>query len=438
MLTREFPWIRRAVTAVALILVATSAVGCSSIPRDPDSGMFDMTEMLSVSHIRGPLQRRLDGTDSALDSGTLYSPEARKALTDAKNHLDAKQYNLAERDYKRLAKKYKETALGEEAQFQLAETYYARGYYGKAQDAYDQLFEDYPSTRYVETATRRLFRIARDWLEIAEPESRSEIVTVSHEAGMDASSDNSEPPKGDSRPPSVRYRVLPNFFDKSRPLFDTQGNAVKALKSIWLNDPTGPLADDAIMLTATYHQRHRNYPEADRFYQILREEYPDSPYLEKAFVLGSHVKLMSYQGPHYESRNLTGARKLKEQAIQLFPASFERQQLRTDLQKLYLLEAEAQWGKVQYYQRKRDPDAIALACLRLIRDYPDTRFAAEARQILFSIDRKYLQHLPEINEILDSIPPPTEERPEPARTQPRVKSVSDSRADESDTGRVRL
>ncbi|MCA9057066.1 MAG: hypothetical protein KDA85_01145 [Planctomycetaceae bacterium] len=419
------------VLAFALLLLP----GCSSISQDSDTGMFDMTNLLSVDHIRGPLQRRMDGTDSSLQSGTLYSAEARKAMTDATALLDDHQYAKAEKQFKALAKKYKETSIGEEAQFRLAETYYLQGHYGKAQDAYDQLFEDYPSTRYVETASRRLFTIARQWLQISEPEVRGEIVTVSHESGV--SDEGLEVARDASAPPSVRYRVLPNFFDESRPLFDTQGNAIKALKSIWLHDPTGPLADDAIMLTATYHQQHRNYAEADRFYQILREEYAESPYLEKAFLLGSHVKLMSYQGSYYEGRNLTGARQLKEQSLQLFPASQERPQLREDLQKMYLLEAQRHWDRVVYYQRKRKPRAIALACMALIRDYPDTRFAEEARRILFSIDRSELEGLPEINALLDSMPAPSPAAA-PRVSGPPAKSVSDSRADSSESGRVRL
>ncbi|MGV2334992.1 MAG UNVERIFIED_CONTAM: hypothetical protein LVR18_13085 [Planctomycetaceae bacterium] len=71
-----------------------------------------------------------------------------------------------------------------------------------------------------------------------------------------------------------------------------------------MNDPTGPLADDALMLTATYYQRHSNYVEADRYYEILRDEYPDSRHLEAAFVLGADVKQMSYQGAYYEGEDL--------------------------------------------------------------------------------------------------------------------------------------
>jgi outer membrane protein assembly factor BamD (BamD/ComL family) len=184
-----------------------------------------------------------------------------------------------------------------------------------------------------------------------------------------------------------------------------------------MNDPTGPLADDSLMLTATYYQRHDNFVEADRYYEILREEYPDSPHLEEAFLLGAHVKQMSYQGPYYEGRELTGARKLKEQTLQLFPASHQRQQLRKDLDQLYLLEAQRAWSKVEYYQKKRRPRAVAIACIQLVSEYPDTSFAKDARAILRTIDRKEMQGLPEVPEFLDSLPPAEPPRPKAAEDE---------------------
>ena len=44
-----------------------------------------------------------------------------------------------------------------------------------------ELFQDYPSTRYVEPATRRLFAIARTWLEVSEPAAKNAIRQVSGE-----------------------------------------------------------------------------------------------------------------------------------------------------------------------------------------------------------------------------------------------------------------
>jgi len=403
--------------------------GCSAFQRDEETGMFGMTKFPGISSVKGPLERALYNEESPLEMGRKFSPEERRQLELCRSAFESGNYDEAIKLSKKATKKFKESTLGEEAQFYLAESYFAQGKYAKAQDSYDQLFEDYPSTRYVEPATRRLFFIGKEWLQIAEPVAKTEIMQVSGEKVVE---DNSEPPEM-PRDPTLRVPLLPNFHDRSRPIFDTQGNALRSLKSIWMNDPTGPLADDALMLTATYYQRHQNYVEADRYFEILREEYPDSPHLESAFVLGAHVKQMSYQGPYYEGQDLEGARKLKEQSLQLFPVSSHRQQLRKDLDELYLQEAERHWAKVEYAQKKGKPKFVAIECIKLIAEYPDTGYAKEARRILMEIDRKELQGLPEVMEFIETLPA-NEPLPSLDRGGEPVKAVSDP----GTSGRVRL
>ena len=418
---------------IPVLIFLSLMAGCSAFSRDGDSGMMDISSILKPGSIRGPLERRLYGDENPLEMGRRFSAEERKQVEAARLAYDRGEYDQSIKLCKKAAKKFKESSLGEEAQFYLAESYYAKGEYGKAQDGYDQLFEDYPSTRYIEPATRRLFAIARDWLEIVDPVAKNQIRQVSGEKVIE---DNS--PVKKSLDPTVRVPILPNFHNKSRPWFDTQGNALKCLKSIWMNDPTGPLADDALMLTATYYQRKQNFVEADRYFEILRDEYPDSPHLEDAFVLGAHVKQMSYQGPYYEGRDLAGAQKLKEQSLHLFPASLERPQLREDLQKIYLQQAERAWYEVEYYQKKRRPRAVAIACIQLINEYPDTSFAKDARAVLKNIDRSELNGLPDVNEFVSSLPAAEPKPPEPSGSgNGPVKSVSDSTGDEN-RGRVVL
>ena len=418
---------------IPVLIFLSLMAGCSAFSRDGDSGMMDISSILKPGSIRGPLERRLYGEENPLEMGRRFSAEERKQVEAARLAYDRGEYDQSIKLCKKAAKKFKESSLGEEAQFYLAESYYAKGEYGKAQDGYDQLFEDYPSTRYIEPATRRLFAIARDWLEIVDPVAKNQIRQVSGEKVIE---DNS--PVKKSLDPTVRVPILPNFHNKSRPWFDTQGNALKCLKSIWMNDPTGPLADDALMLTATYYQRKQNFVEADRYFEILRDEYPDSPHLEDAFVLGAHVKQMSYQGPYYEGRDLAGAQKLKEQSLHLFPASLERPQLREDLQKIYLQQAERAWYEVEYYQKKRRPRAVAIACIQLINEYPDTSFAKDARAVLKNIDRSELNGLPDVNEFVSSLPAAEPKPPEPSGSgNGPVKSVSDSTGDEN-RGRIVL
>ncbi|MFN5434424.1 MAG: tetratricopeptide repeat protein [Planctomyces sp.] len=411
--------------AVAALLLAALLSGCATNPFRADSRKPGIWERM---------QRSIGmARETPLEMGRKFSPQEQREVQLCRQAYERRDYDKAIELCKVAAKKFKESSLGEEAQFYLAESWYAKQRYSKAQDAYDQLFEDYPSTKYVEPVTRRLYSIAQAWLQTSEPGAKEGIRTVSAEKVI------SSQPENKPSDPTLRVRILPNFHDRSRPVFDTQGRALQCLKSIWMNDPTGPLADDSLMLTAAWHQRHSNHVEADRYFGILRDEYPDSPHLEAAFVLGAHAKQMSYQGAFYEGEDLVGARRLKEQSLQLFPASHQRQQLRKDLDILYRQEAERQWAMVDYYRRKQRPRAIAIACVRLISEYPDTGFARDARILLAEIDRSELKDLPEVLQFMEALPR-NAPAPVPAQNDgDPVKSVSQPGGTDNETsGKARL
>lgn len=410
-------------------LCTLTLVGCQSTAAEKSGGYFSSMTAPAINAARnvwnggGAESRR-----NSLVQGQRFSAEGRQELQEVQSVFDDGKYAAAAKRYKKIAEKYKETSVGEKAQFQLAECWYALQRYPAAQDGYEQLFADYPSTRYVQPATKRLYAIAQDWLDLADPAHRSKIRTVSAvEVKYEPPEDAPPPPTA----PSLRYRILPNFRDRSRPVFDTQGRALTALKSIWLNDPTGPLADDALMATASYYLRHEDYIEADRYFDILREEYSDSPHLKDAFLLGSHVRLMSYQGPSYDGTSLEGADALTAQSLNMFPDSTERSQLRQDLQKIHLLKAQRIWRRIQFYEKKNRNRAIAITCVQLINEFPNTKFADMARDRLSAIDPAELAYLPGFEEIMESLSKP---RPEPSDPDRRVKTVSSSAEEASGQG----
>ena len=294
---------------------------------------------------------------------------------------NAEKYAEAEKALKKVAKDFKDYPVEEDALFLLAECRYKQKLYTKAQDAYGTLVKKYPSTRHLEESTRRLYTIATIWLDPNGKHSAEELVQVSAE-------DVTDPGHSSKDVPYV-FPLTPNLFDNSRPLFDTQGHALQALKSVWLNDPTGPLADDAIMMTAAHHLRRGNFREADRFFGMLREEYPKSDHAQNAFVLGSHVKLMNYQGENYDGKILNEADNLVRSTMNIYSDVPEREMMAEQLQKIQEQRAAREWARVEFYQRKQRPQSVAVYCEALIQDHPNTTYAEKARQLLADLDPKY-------------------------------------------------
>lgn len=384
-----------------------------------------------ISDVFGPLQRRaISQSMRRSDSG------ASDVLEEAHRLYEANDFESAERAFARIAekrdtrksrifsnedgllnrlftrsgskdKRLEYDPVREEAVFYLAESRFQQGRLPKASETYKALMKDYPSSRYLDQSSRRLFKIAQTWLGVDDFVTTSEIRNVSFsEEDRAIPLSNIEPQK---------KSMLPNFRDKSRPVFDTTGQALNSLRSIWINDPSGDLADDAIMLAATYNLRKENYRESARLMKLIREQFPKSPHLQNAFVVGSHVELMSYQGPKYDEQRLDEAYELKENALRLFPDAAEADSLRNDLKHLYNARAKREWENALFWEKKEKPEAVAVYCRELLRLYPNSEYASLARQKLAE-----LGGMKQIGPEADYAQPQPDEAYQPFQSVPEV------------------
>ena len=185
------------------------------------------------------------------------------------------------------------------------------------------------------------------------------------------------------------------------------------------------------MLTASYYLKQGNFIEADRFLGYLRDDYADSPHLENAMVMGTAVKQAAYQGPLYDNTPLVAAENLSERSLALFPNSEARSKMKDNLNRIYVLKAQAAWAEVDLWQRKGNLAAVAINCRKVIEEFPDTRYANLARAKFLGIPPPEYQHLPGMREFaqyLRDTPAPANDSPsngQPNTTdRPRTRSVS--------------
>ena len=71
--------------------------------------------------------------------------------------FDAGKYYEAEKEFKRIAKKHKNYLVEEDALYYKAECQYKLKRYANAQESYNELVKKFPSTRYIDTSSGRLF-----------------------------------------------------------------------------------------------------------------------------------------------------------------------------------------------------------------------------------------------------------------------------------------
>lgn len=197
-----------------------------------------------------------------------------------------KDYASARTQYEKAADRFPGSSIEEDALFKVAECYFFEDKYPDAFEGYEALLVNYKRSKYLDTAVSRQFAIGRYWQKRYEKD-----------------------------PESV---LTPNLIDKTRPFNDLQGSAMRAFEKVRLNHPTGSLADDSLMATATANFLRRRYDDADYYYGLVRQEYPGSEHQYQAHVLGIQAKIRRYQGPKYEGTCLKEAKKLIEQTLRQF------------------------------------------------------------------------------------------------------------------------
>ncbi len=250
----------------------------------------------------------------------------------------------------------KGSSVEEDAMFMTAESHFFSDRYPQANQAYSALIQKYSNSKYLDKAIQRQFAIGQYWLQ------------------------------HDQADPS--WPVTPNLTDKSRHRFDTRGHALLVFNQIRLTDPTGPLADDALMAIANANFLAGRYEDADYHYIQLRKDYPNSEHQYEAHLLGLQCKLKKYQGPDYDGTPLKEAEELSEQLLSQFP-----DKIRQDKERVVKARAEVaalaslrDWQLAQYYEGRKSYGAARYYLNQIVEKYPTTHIAKLSRERLASFE----------------------------------------------------
>ena len=298
---------------------------------------------LKISRSVADLKTRVGlGPDQQLAE---QSYAAGEDLFQRENYADAAKH------FKQTVARWPGSHLEQDARFFLGECKFFTDDYPAANAAYEALLKDYPNSPHLDKVVKRQFEIARYWEQ--------------HHMH------------------SPHWPVTPNLIDGTRPLFDTAGRAIKVYEGIRLNDPTGPLADDAIMATANSYFLRGRYNDADYQYGLIRSEYPRSEHQYEAHILGLQCKLRKYQGPDYDGTPLDEAKKLAKQLQVQFAGELseeERKRLAVIRGTLNRNLAERDLKVAKYYDDTKYYRSAKFYYARVARDFPNTPLADQARK----------------------------------------------------------
>ena len=229
--------------------------------------------------------------------------------------------------------------------FMIGECYFFTDQYPEANAQFDKLAQEYKNSRYVDRAVHRQFAIARYW----EQKHRAD----------------------------PHWAITPNFSDGTAHVFDTAGHALRTYNNIRMHDPTGPLADDAVMATANHYFLKGSFSDADYYYTRLRKDYPESEHQFEAHLLGLQAKIRTYQGADYDSQPLVDAEKLTKQLLSQFPAKVREHRDRIEKLQAQVNASLAvrDYETAEYYAGREQYGAARYYFQQVANNYPGTKLA---------------------------------------------------------------
>jgi len=325
--------------------------GASPVAFERPSHKDDDDSLFSAENLDPAIA--LERVKNAVGQGS-NQDRAKELLAEGQSLFRQQQFDVAAPKFEQAAERWPGTGLAENALFMQGESLFFSDDYTDANDVYADLVKQFPNTRHLDKAMRRLFEIARYWQEM-------------HEA-------------------NPQWSVTPNVTDGTRPGFDTIGNAIRTYDNIRLSDPTGPLADDALMATATGYFAQGRYDDADYHFGLLRREYPKSEHQFQAHLLGLQCKLRRYQGADYDGTVLEEAETLAEQLLKQFHSELKTDEERTRIEqlrgKVAAQRALRDWQMAEDYAGRKQYRAARIYWNAIIKDYPGTKLADEAQSRL--------------------------------------------------------
>ncbi|MDR0520614.1 MAG: tetratricopeptide repeat protein [Planctomycetaceae bacterium] len=308
------------------------------------------------------------GPDEAKAAESLK--KGREILQSNPELKDQKKCLEAAKHFTEAAKRAPDSLIEEDALHLAGECYFFADDYPNAMAMYQKLVIKYRHSKYVDSDVRRLFKIAQYW--------------------------ESEFEKG---------KTGLHFGDKSLPNYDTFGYAKKTYETIFLNDPNGPVSDDALMALATAYLKRGKYQGDDNFnqaafyYQRLREDYPLSKHLANAYKNELYARTRAYMGAEHPSKSLEEAAKLADMTLQQFNKELPAQEKQDVLglkEDILTNKAEQLWAMGQFYDiKKRHYGSAKLYYEKLTAEYPQTKFAEMAR-----IRMEQIKGLPDVPPII--------------------------------------
>ncbi len=156
-------------------------------------------------------------------------------------------------------------------------------------------------------------------------------------------------------------------------------DGIEILDRIWERVPGTRMGETALKLKADYYFEHGEMDLAQDEYANLVREYPHGRYTKIAMLRAAEAAEAAFPGIKFDDRALLDAEVRYRQTLSQFPAYAKHEQVPQRLGGIRQLRAEKDLDIAKWYERTKHADAAEFYYRLILKDYPDTLAAEEAK-----------------------------------------------------------
>lgn len=314
--------------------------------------------MRKKSHLVPALFSVLIAFSSAAQAAWIWSPESGK-WTNPKNaakdtpeaqylfamqYFDAEDYKRAVDEFDKLIKTYPQSKWAAEAQFHIGVCQERMGDIGKAAAAFKDMIDRYPYSERLNDAVEHQFELA--------------------EAMLDG-----------KKTKFLGMAILP-----------AQDTAAELYQHIVRSAPYGPYGAVAQYRLGDAHTALGNYEDADRAYQAVIDEYPNSEYAPKAKYKIAETSYKAATKEAYRSERTDEALQKYEGFKKAFPQSGLQYEADEAIMALREKKARQIFTTADFYDRRGKLKSARMYYDDVVQSFPETAAAKEAGERIPAID----------------------------------------------------
>jgi outer membrane protein assembly factor BamD (BamD/ComL family) len=164
-----------------------------------------------------------------------------------------------------------------------------------------------------------------------------------------------------------------------------RGKGVDIARSLLKQYPYAPVSEENQLKLADYLYRQGDYEEAQTEYEGFMDVYPKSKSRHIALFKTAEIYLMHYKGPEYQPTELEKAEKFLKQYMEQYPQEELAPEVRKKLALVDTLKAEREFVIAKFYLKTNQPASAKIYMEDIVNNYPETKWAAEAKKMLLTI-----------------------------------------------------